>query len=301
MNTFQLECFYRVAATLNFARAAEELHITQPAVTHQIRSLEDELNVKLFNRTTRSVSLTHEGEMLLVEAQDLVIRLNSIRSTFSGEKKEIVPLQIGCVDDTLFGLLPNVLYRLSSVEPNVHPILRVVPSPQLVKCMDEGFVDVALAIQEKLPKGSNIKYEELGKTPLVCACDVTHPLSERQNIKLHDIEDSNLIFFRPTLCGLEITALQAQLGKEKKPGSIFFCDSLTASFTLARAGYGALILPRVLVPDFVPELMKVPVSDYPLISFGIYSKRDAGKLARQFIDLLKEQLKGLRTLNDSAQ
>ena len=55
MNTFQLTCFMAVAETLNFARAAERLNITQPAVTHQIRSLEEELEVKLFKRTTRLV------------------------------------------------------------------------------------------------------------------------------------------------------------------------------------------------------------------------------------------------------
>ena len=57
MNTFQLSCFIRVAETLNFARAAEQLHVTQPAVTQQIQSLEKELNVKLFKRNTRTVKI----------------------------------------------------------------------------------------------------------------------------------------------------------------------------------------------------------------------------------------------------
>ena len=61
MNTVQLECFLAVADNLSFARAAEQLHITQPAVTHQISSLENELNVKLFRRTTRTVALTNDG------------------------------------------------------------------------------------------------------------------------------------------------------------------------------------------------------------------------------------------------
>ena len=60
MNTTQLECFLAVAEHLNFARASEDLHITQPAVTHQINSLENEFNVKFFRRTTRSVELTQD-------------------------------------------------------------------------------------------------------------------------------------------------------------------------------------------------------------------------------------------------
>ena len=57
MNVFQMECFLAVAENLNFARAAEQLHVTQPAVTQQIHALERELNVKLFTRTTRTVHL----------------------------------------------------------------------------------------------------------------------------------------------------------------------------------------------------------------------------------------------------
>ena len=160
--------------------------------------------------------------------------------------------------------------------------------------MDEGFADVALAIQEKLPKGSRLRYEELGKTSLVCACDGTHPLSERESITLRELEDTDLIFFRPALCGPEVTALQGLLGRGRHPESIFFCDSLNASFTLAKAGYGALIIPRVLVPDFVPDLIKVPVADYQLLSFGVYFKEDAGKLARQFTRFLREAVESLK-------
>lgn len=80
MNTFQLECFFCVASTLNFARAAEKLNVTQPAVKHQIRSLENELNVTLFNRSVRNVSLTPEGELLLPEVKDLLIHFNSLQN-----------------------------------------------------------------------------------------------------------------------------------------------------------------------------------------------------------------------------
>ena len=69
MNTIQLQCFVAVAEHLNFSRASEDLKMTQPAVSHQIRSLEDELEVKLFNRTSKSVALTQEGILFLADAQ----------------------------------------------------------------------------------------------------------------------------------------------------------------------------------------------------------------------------------------
>ncbi len=72
MNTFQLNCFLAVCGSLNFARAAEQLGITQPAVTHQIHTLEDELDVKLFNRSTRSVQLTPEGILFINDAREIL-------------------------------------------------------------------------------------------------------------------------------------------------------------------------------------------------------------------------------------
>ena len=72
MNTFQLECFLAVAENLSFARAAQQLHITQPAVTQQIKALEKELNAKLFARSTRSVKLTREGAVFLYDSRHIL-------------------------------------------------------------------------------------------------------------------------------------------------------------------------------------------------------------------------------------
>ena len=72
MNEFQLSCFLAVADCLNFARAAEQLHVTQPAVTQQIHSLEKELNTQLFKRTTRTVKLTEAGFLFLEDARHIV-------------------------------------------------------------------------------------------------------------------------------------------------------------------------------------------------------------------------------------
>lgn len=71
MNTSQIQCFLTIADTLNFARAAEQLHITQPAVTQQLHALEKELGVRLFHRSTHSVRLTDEGMLFLPDARQI--------------------------------------------------------------------------------------------------------------------------------------------------------------------------------------------------------------------------------------
>lgn len=88
MNTFQLTCFLTVAETLSFARAAELLHVTQPAVTHQIKVLEQELGVQLFFRSTRSVLLTTEGKLFLGDAKSIVAMEKLAKSRFERPQTE---------------------------------------------------------------------------------------------------------------------------------------------------------------------------------------------------------------------
>lgn len=105
MNTIQLECFVAVAEHLNFSRASEELKITQPAVSHQIQALEEELGVKLFLRTSKSVSLTQEGLMFFPDAQ-LILKTALSAKERLGRHEHFIPFDIGCHNYMELALLP---------------------------------------------------------------------------------------------------------------------------------------------------------------------------------------------------
>ena len=90
MDTFQLSCFLAVAEYLNFSQAAQSLHVTHPAVSQQIQSLEKELNVKLFRRTTRSVKLTEEGKIFLNDARQIVAVSERAKKRFDGASPRLI-------------------------------------------------------------------------------------------------------------------------------------------------------------------------------------------------------------------
>ena len=139
MNLFQLECFLAVASHLNFARAAEQLHVTQPTVSHQIRSLEKELGVSLFTRSTRSVALTGEGRIFLLDAKGIVAQSHTAIQRFAqSDQAAIVPLALGC--DSMLGLAlpPQVLGRLRQRFPGLHPHLVTLPDIQLFPRLGKG-------------------------------------------------------------------------------------------------------------------------------------------------------------------
>ena len=96
MTTSQLECFISLAGTLNYMKTAEQLGLTQPAVSKQIQTLETELNCKLFNRTTRSVTLTKAGSAFLADANTIIDTFyhSKERITFKREESPHAPFGI---------------------------------------------------------------------------------------------------------------------------------------------------------------------------------------------------------------
>ena len=97
MNTQQLECFVRVAEKLNFTKAAEELYISTPAVTHQIKKLEEELNTTLFIRTSKMVKLTETGALFYGEAKDILQKMVMAEKKVQKiASQNLAILRIGC-------------------------------------------------------------------------------------------------------------------------------------------------------------------------------------------------------------
>ena len=116
MNTIQLECFIAVAEYLNFSKASRELKITQPAVSHQIQTLEEELGVKLFNRTSKSVTLTQEGILFLPDAQ-LILKTALSAKERLGSHEHFISLELGCHNYMELNLFPPILKKLSAEFP----------------------------------------------------------------------------------------------------------------------------------------------------------------------------------------
>ena len=130
VNTTQLECFMEVANVLNFSRAAERLRITQPAVSHQINTLENELEVKLFHRTSKSVRLTQEG-FLFTQYAGEILKVSGLSKARMKESKEEVfrRIAIGCRNTTELHILCPALEQLCQLQPQAC-LLYTSPSPR---------------------------------------------------------------------------------------------------------------------------------------------------------------------------
>ena len=287
MNTSQLACFLMVAETLNFAMAAERLHVTQPAVTQQIRALEDELGFRLFNRTTRTVELTQAGRFFINDAKSVLDTLERAKKR-GGESFEDtrVPLRIGCHAHHEIGLFPALLRELRQSFPEIYPIFRVVPFRNLYQQLIEDDLDVVVGFREGGLK-KYINYRELAKMPITAILPQEHPLSGCELLEPSQLRREKLIMGEFWSCPEQMRAAQHSLAEDMSALDIYLSDSGEGSAALAAAGFGIAIVPE-LAPSSQPGMRRIPIRGLEPLSYGVYYKSLAGKPElRQLIELAK--------------
>ena len=226
MNIFQLVCFLAVAENLSFARAAEQLHITQPAVTQQIRTLEKELGARLFIRTTRSVKLTEEGKSFFIDARQMVEISERAKKRFENPfGTEIATLAIGCSNYPSMFLLSTALRRTAAGRPDFHPRLQLVSFLQIQRAIDDGGLDAVISFREAASMRISAVYEELAKVPLVCICHSEHPLAQRCSVTMDELKNERLVLFTPSRTSPVVADVQSGLMGGRAPSEFYFCDS----------------------------------------------------------------------------
>lgn len=266
MNTVQLECFVSVAEHLNFSKASKVLKITQPAVSHQIQTLEEELEVKLFHRTSKSVSLTQEGILFLADAQ-LILKTALSAKERLGMREHFIPFELGCHNHMELNLLPPILKQLMQEFPLLRPSIRLVPFPSLISLVENSQVQAALGIKEESKK-SILFFKELCVVPVACVCSPEHPLAQHQALTKDQLK-GNFIACSPRQISNAVFSAQSGVLADLPPEQRFFTENIESALALAKAGIG-----YTLYPD-IPQareagLCYLPVHDLPGISFGVY-------------------------------
>lgn len=187
-----LRAFVVLAEEEHFHRAAERLHIAQPALSQTIKRLEKELHVQLFLRTTRSVRLTDPGRVLLAEARQILSAADrahsAVRHAASGE---LGGVRIGFVASAALGLVPNILRTVQQQWPRLD--LELVESTTGVQltALRSGELDIGI-VREAHPS-PDLLVTHLLKERLVVALHDSHPLADRGHVQLSELRDEAFI------------------------------------------------------------------------------------------------------------
>ena len=286
MNTFQLTCFLAVANTLSFARAAAHLNVTQPTITHQIKALEDELQVKLFRRSTRMVELTTEGQAFVIDAKNMVGIAEQAKKRFrSPADRAVAVLSIGLSNFAQFDLLAESLNQMAGEFPNFHPRLHILPHEQLFRLLENESADIIFCIRESGIAQKKFKYRELVLSSFVGVCHIDYPLAARKQITMEELKAEKLIFCDPFALSSEVAKLQIQIALDKDPVEMHFSSSAASTLVLAMAGMGIAVIPEIFVHN-TPQIATIRIIDAPKISFGIlYNPHTDNDVLKRFIQI----------------
>ncbi|MDM1245984.1 LysR family transcriptional regulator [Acinetobacter sp. R933-2] len=285
MNLAAFEAFVKVMETGSISMAAEQLFITQPAVTKRIHSLEDYFGVKLFESAGRGVQATHAANSLLPKVKNWLNELGDIHHTLSHEQGQVQgKLKIGTSHHIGLHHLPIHLKKYVQDFPNVTLDVHFVDSEQAHEQVLAG--DLELAFLTLPPQGDErLKYVKIWNDPLVFVVAPFHPLAQKENLTLEDlIEYSSLIPASQTYTS-QITL--AEFEKQGlKPKITMSNNTLEAIRMLVSIGLGWSVLPKTLLnPDL--KQLDIPVNMYRQLGMVWHPARSQSLAVLELIEMMK--------------
>lgn len=191
----QIQAFLAVAERRSFSRAAEDLNLSQPALSERVRELETSLGLKLFSRTTRSVQLTSDGERLLTRAQRAIGELDSIVLELQDRAAlRRGSVSIACVPAVAAYLVPQAIARFRSIHPGVKVELSELTSAEVEARVLDGTADFGICGQAERKR--ELDRTLIAKDPFVALVTLDHPLAKRKWITLAMMQRYPLVVMR---------------------------------------------------------------------------------------------------------
>lgn len=195
MELRQLKTFRAVAERRSFTRAAEELHLAQSSVSAQIRSLEEDLGVRLFDRIGRRVVLTAAGEKLLLYARRIENMSEEMRSELAEVEQLSGALTIRMPETIATEYMPEVVARFNADHPKAELVFINCDDVQLREELNSGRIDVAFLLMDSFDE-RNVTVHTLKPEPLTLVAAPGHPLAGNSDVPTEAMQGRTLLHLR---------------------------------------------------------------------------------------------------------
>src|ERR1700751_571980 len=289
MELRQVRYFVAVAETLNFRKASNQLHVSQPSLSVQIKQLEDELGVALFRRSKRQVEITRAGEVFLSAAREILLKVKqSSAAALHAESGAAGTIRLSFIPTASFHILPRLLDKIKSSLPLVNVELREGPEAQQVPGIQGGTFDISIGhLGESYDQ---IESMLLIREPIVVALPKGHKAARKRRVTLRDFEGELCMIpskeMFPSLHQLVANAfLQNHVPLNRYQMVEHFQTAV--ALTMARAGFA--FLPSS-ASNFLPEgvVLRPPsFSIAPLVTFALWSRGNLDPLVRRMLRILE--------------
>ncbi len=274
----QLKVFEAVARHLNYTRAAEELHLTQPAVSMQVKQLEESLGVALFEQLGKRIHLTEPGQEVLAYARHITQQVDELETVLnrlkgvSGGRLKI------SVATTANYFIPTLIGSFSRRFPDVTVSLDVTNRETLLRQLNENTVD--LVIMGQPPAEADVEAEPFLENPLVVVAPPDHPLASRKKISLQRLQEETFLVREPgSGTRIAMERFFSEHGMKLRTG--MEVGSNEAIKQSVQAGLGLGLLSRATIEQelALKRLAVLDIEDFPIMRHWYVVHRKGKRLS----------------------
>jgi LysR family hydrogen peroxide-inducible transcriptional activator len=246
MNLRDLKYLVAVADTQHFGQAAEQCFVSQPTLSGQIKKLEEELGVTLFERTRRSVKITHLGDAIAAQARKVLEQADALRQLAQSYQDPLVgPLRMGAIPTLSPYLMPLILKPLRKQYPQIKLVLTEELTETLLTRLGKHEIDAALLATPV--EDADFDSIPLFDEPFWLVHPRNHPLSEKKKVIQSDLDGADLLLLAEGHCLAEQAMEVCHLQERNVQGDMadLRAASLETLLQMVAAGFGSTLLPAL--------------------------------------------------------
>ncbi|SAL00796.1 LysR family transcriptional regulator [Caballeronia ptereochthonis] len=290
MELKQLRYFVAVAEELHFGRAARRLFISQPALSFDIRRFEEQLGVKLLERSNKAVALTNAGHVLLGEARRLLQQADEVERVTTRSAHGLAGrLRIGFVNSMLYRGLPEAVQRFEADHPSVEIVLKEMNTAEQARALQQLHIDLGFAHWGHFP--AEVETHVWSSEAFLCCLPVEHRLAKRRRIDLSQLSrDPFILFPRAVSPHYHDQIIATCVDAGFSPKIRHEARLWQTVVTMVEFGMGVALVPRALASAQSQQAVFRPLTRNPFPSqiLRLTRAESHSDVAESFVTFLRE-------------
>jgi DNA-binding transcriptional LysR family regulator len=262
MELRHIRSFLSIAETLHFGRTAELIHISQPAISLQIRALEEEVGVRLFERNRRKTTLTAAGSAFRDDAAAALSQLEqAIRRARLTATGKLGLLRIGFVSTAGNEIVPNIVRQFRKSNPEVEFSLRNILTAEQVQMLESGSLDVGF-LRMPVDEHSALDVVTVHREPFVLVVPSSHKLAKRKRVRLREVAGQDFVMYERTYApGFHDLMFGILRDAGIVPNVTQTAVEIPTLISLVASGMGITIMPASVVKHYVASVVACGILD----------------------------------------
>ena len=293
MELRQIRSFLSIAETLHFGRTAEMIHLSQPALSLQIRALEDEIGVRLFERNRRKTALTAAGVVFREDARGALLRLDqAVYKANLAANGKLGILRIGFISTAGNEIVPTIIRQFRELNAEVEFSLRNILTTDQIQMLETGSLDIGFL---RLPIGghSDLEVVTVHREPFALVVPSSHKLAKRKRVRLREASGQDFVMYERTHApGFHDLIFGMLRDAGVIPNVCQTAGEMPTLISLVDSGMGVAILPASTVKRSIASVVACEISDkIPMSEIGIAVRRgERAPVVDNFRSLALEKL-----------